>query len=158
MTRYGIMRDPRLHPSTAQSAAFRDEIGSCAATERSELDWRVVCGKPDRPLLRIAFLGVWDPVGSCGIPRHVPVLGSRTAPKYQFHDASLSSIVRAARHAVALDERRRDFAPTCWDNVTDLNAEAGQGDPLPCQEKHFAGHHGPVGGGDVVTLPHIPLR
>ena len=159
MTRYRTMRDPRLHPSTAQSAAFRDEIGSCVATGRSELDWRVVCGKPDRPLLRIAFLGVWDSVGSLGIPRHVPVLGSWTAPKYQFHDASLSSIVRAARHAVALDERRRDFAPTCWDNVAELNGEAGQGDPPPYQEKHFAGDHGSVGGGgDVVALSHIALR
>ena len=39
-----------------------------------------------------------------------------------FHDTALSGMVAAARHAVAIDERRRTFPPTLWDNLDALNA------------------------------------
>ena len=77
--------------------------------------------------------------------------------KYAFHDASLSSMVKSARHSVALDERRRSFEPTRWDNVVELNAEQGD-DSLPYQELYFVGDHGSVGGGgEIVSLSSIAL-
>ena len=67
-------------------------------------------------------------------------------------------MVRSARHAVALNERRRSFAPTRWDNVVQLNAEADDGGSPPCQEQFFPRDHGSVGGGgDITALSSIGL-
>jgi uncharacterized protein (DUF2235 family) len=75
----------------------------------------------------------------------------------QFHDADLSRSVKSARHAVAIDERRRTFPPTLWANLDQLNG-AGTGD-LPYQQKWFPGDHGSVGGGgDRVGLSSITLE
>ncbi len=62
----------------------------------------------------------------------------------RFHDTALSRHVRAARHAVAIDERRRAFPPTLWDNLAALNGGAADG---PYQQRWFPGDHGSVGGG-----------
>jgi nucleoid-associated protein YgaU len=70
--------------------------------------------------------------------------------QFQFHDTSLSSFVLSARHAVAIDERRKDFAPTLWDNIDALNKAAGfRSDAYnaPYQQKWFPGVHSAVGGG-----------
>ena len=114
---------------------------------------------PAAPVLNVAFLGVWDSVGALGVPAHIPLLGEWAKRRYRFHDADLSSMVRAARHAVALDERRRSFAPTRWTNVAKLNAEAQDPSKEPYQELFFAGDHGSVGGGgDIRDLSSIALR
>ena len=95
----------------------------------------------------LAYLGVWDTVGALGIPGHLtaaPFLNR----KYAFHDTALSPMVRAARHAVAIDERRRSFRPTLWSNLDTLNAGR---EGRPYREAHFAGDHGSVGGGGDLT-------
>lgn len=90
--------------------------------------------------LRIAYLGVWDTVGSLGIPRLLPInIGLNKC--YEFHDTALSRAVIAARHAVAIDERRSAFAPTLWTNVGADNPHVAQ--------QWFPGDHGGVGGSDV---------
>lgn len=99
--------------------------------------------------LHVAYLGVWDTVGALGVPaRYRPLQFFNR--KHRFHDTSLSGFVRRARHAVAIDERRRDFEPTLWDNVVEMNRAAGA-DPeavtAPYQQKWFPGVHGAVGGG-----------
>lgn len=99
--------------------------------------------------LRVAYLGVWDTVGALGIPSWFP-LSDLADRKYQFHDLSLSPLVKSARHAVSIDERRVDYAPTLWDNIADLNRAIGvdPSDPrAPYQQKWFPGNHGSVGGG-----------
>jgi uncharacterized protein (DUF2235 family) len=96
----------------------------------------------------IAFLGVWDTVGARGIPDSLP--GSRFFNRqYDFHSVSLTDSVRSARHAVAIDERRKAFPACVWDNVGAPNAPAaGAGDAAqPCQQLWFVGDHGNVGGG-----------
>jgi hypothetical protein len=48
-------------------------------------------------------------------------------------------------------ERRKDFAPTLWDNTDALNAakgKAGADADAPYQQKWFPGVHSSVGGGD----------
>jgi uncharacterized protein (DUF2235 family) len=89
---------------------------------------------------RIRFLGVWDTVGSLGIP---PVgLGlSRLANRHwEFHDTRLSSTVDAACQALAVDEQRRPFAPTLWDR----DSVAGR---PGVEQVWFSGDHCDVGGG-----------
>lgn len=88
---------------------------------------------------RIRFLGVWDTVGSLGIPTsrlRAPWIERR----YQFHDTQLSDIIDIACHAVAIDERRRAFAPTLWDTSSVDNGQL-------IEQLWFPGDHGAVGGG-----------
>jgi len=101
------------------------------------------------PRLRVTYLGVWDTVGALGVPARYKWLNFFDR-KYDFHDTSLSPFVKSARHAVAIDERRKDFVPTLWDNLVEMNTEAGakvDADDAPYQQKWFPGVHGSVGGG-----------
>lgn len=93
----------------------------------------------------VAFLGVWDTVGRLGVPGLFTA--SPVSNRHAFHDTSLTTMVRAARHAVSIDERRRPFAPTLWRNIDDLNADRPD---RPYREEHFAGDHGAVGGGGEI--------
>ena len=157
--RYRTMEDDTTHPSSDESHAFRAEMSPRVVTSPKEAAWRAARGLPEAPLLRIDYLGVWDSVGALGVPAHIPVLGRLTARRYRFHDADLSSMVRSARHAVALDERRRTFTPTRWTNVAELNEGHVSEDEPPYQELFFAGDHGSVGGGgDITALSSIGLE
>ena len=86
--------------------------------------------------VRVRFLGVWDTVGAHGIPG---VLRSVTAGSQTFHDRGLSRIVEEAYHAVALDERRRAYVATMWDE------ESTKGRKV--EQRWFVGAHRNVGGG-----------
>ncbi|MDX2158341.1 MAG: DUF2235 domain-containing protein [Hyphomicrobiaceae bacterium] len=105
------------------------------------------------PVLSIAYMGVWDTVGALGVPGGFG-LASLYNRRYRFHDLNLSSMVASARHALAIDERRRTFEATVWDNIPVLNADAMKIDPMlsspPYLQQWFPGDHGSVGGsGDV---------
>jgi uncharacterized protein (DUF2235 family) len=93
-----------------------------------------VCGEED---VAIRFVGVWDSVGSLGIP----LRGLRwlTRRQYQFHDTRLSRCVQTACHALALNERRGAFVPTLWEYVP----KPGQ----TVEQMWFCGAHSDVGGG-----------
>lgn len=102
------------------------------------------------PLVNIRYIGVWDTVKTIGSS----VFGDRDrdgeVDAAAFHDHNLHPTVKAARHAVSIDERRKKFDVTLWDNVDDLNRAAGFGleDPRrPYQQQWFPGGHGSVGGG-----------
>ncbi|MHA7775950.1 DUF2235 domain-containing protein [Roseibium sp. M-1] len=96
-------------------------------------------GETGRGTTPIRFLGVWDTVGSLGIPDELGFLNLiDDAKKHAFHDTSLSSIVRTARHAVAMDEPRVTFSPTLWTSVAE---------ETDCVEIWFPGAHSDVGGG-----------
>lgn len=115
----------------------------------------------DARLLEIDYLGVWDTVAALGIPAHwwLTRLDRR---KYRFHDAQLAGIVRRARHAVSIDEKRLTFRPTLWDNVDVLNQAQGtqSSDPkAPYQQQWFPGDHGSIGGGgDIEGLSDAGLE
>jgi uncharacterized protein (DUF2235 family) len=86
----------------------------------------------------IEFVGVWDTVGSLGVP-----IGGLDFPgfsgSYDFHDTNLSSKVLAAYHALAIHEFRSPYQPTFWtsDKARDL----------PVEQRWFLGAHSNVGGG-----------
>lgn len=124
----------------------------------SELDenWRCehvagyVRGNTSR--LKIRYVGVWDTVGALGWPNVFPFAGWLNRRK-GFHDVRLTSKVGAARHALAIDERRKLFRPTIWGNINELNADKGISpyDPAaPYRQRWFPGVHGAVGGGGPV--------
>jgi len=106
--------------------------------------------------LVIDYMGIWDTVGALGIPLG---LGSGLASlfnrRYRFHDTSLSDMVRSARHAVAIDERRLTFNATLWDNIDKLNERVGSSalaaHARPYQQQWFPGDHGTVGGSGEVN-------
>lgn len=85
---------------------------------------------------KITMLGVWDTVGSLGIPA---IFGGVDNVIYGFLDTSLHPDVLNAYQAVAVDERRIEFPPTLWTSQ-----------PAPGQKMEqvwFTGVHGDVGGG-----------
>lgn len=89
----------------------------------------------------IHFLGVWDTVGSLGIPSDLALLQFlENIESYQFQDTVLSNSVLHARHAMAMDEHRQSFTPTLWANV---------GSHPDAKQIWFAGVHSDVGGGYV---------
>lgn len=103
----------------------------------------------DAPLLKIKYLGVWDTVGALGVPKRY-LFAQKFDRKLAFHDTTLTSMVESARHAVAIDETREDFFPTLWNNIDDLNRQAGK-EPTapnaPYLQQWFPGVHCAVGGG-----------
>ena len=86
----------------------------------------------------VDFLGVFDTVGALGVPGFM-----RLTPR--FHDVQLSSEVRSARQALAIDETRVKFAPTFWEVPGDPSGAATQ-DPR-VKQVWFEGAHSDVGGG-----------
>lgn len=122
-------RDAGSHPEGGEARQFRARHGA------SEM------------VFDPRYLGIWDTVGALGVPRG-PRLAEFLNRPLRFHDTRLSSGVAFARHAVALDERRRSFPPTLWDNIAALNAETGT--PRHAQ-RWFPGDHGSVGGGGAET-------
>lgn len=148
--RYQKKGETHTHPNSDASHKFRLRISSDICTSPVEQSWRRDNNEVVGDLLRIRFLGVWDSVGALGVPRHIPVLRGFGRRRYEFHDADLSSIVSSARHAVALDERRRAYQPTRWENLEELNRDAAS-DEAPYRELFFVGDHSSIGGGGVAT-------
>jgi uncharacterized protein (DUF2235 family) len=90
----------------------------------------------------IKFIGVWDTVGSLGIPLNAfQVINKR---KYAFHDTTLSSIIDNAFHALSIDERRKNFQPTLWNQSKDVVKRAT---PQVLEQRWFPGVHSNIGGG-----------
>jgi uncharacterized protein (DUF2235 family) len=87
---------------------------------------------------QITMVGVWDTVGSLGIP----ALFGRIDPiLYGFLDTSLHPDVLNAYQALAIDERRQEFPPTLW--TPPSPPVAGQ----VLEQVWFSGVHCDVGGG-----------
>ena len=126
--------------------AFRRDHSPYVVASDEEEAWR---GGGKLLRLAVTYIGVWDTVGALGIPARYAWF-SWINKKHQFHDADLSPFVMSARHAVAIDERRLDFAPTRWENIDELNARRGKQTheaDAPYQQVWFPGVHGSVGGG-----------
>ena len=112
-------------PDDDASLTFRAEFAAHVTTGANELAWRKEHGyaEPVTPPVALGaqYIGVWDTVGALGIPEGLTV--SRLLNRrYMFHDTNLSKSVRAARHAVAIDERRSTFPATPWTNLHEFAA------------------------------------
>jgi uncharacterized protein (DUF2235 family) len=85
---------------------------------------------------KLKMVGVWDTVGSLGIPA---VFGGIDIRSYTFLDTSLHENVLNAYHALAIDERRCEFPATLW------NAPFKPSQTV--EQVWFCGVHSDVGGG-----------
>ncbi|MEP3675421.1 DUF2235 domain-containing protein [Sulfitobacter sp.] len=156
-------RGAENHPDALHVMQTRRSLSPHAATSEADLSWRLTHPWPGMPgnhhKVQIAYLGVWDTVGSLGLP--APLLGPVATlwnKKYSFHDLTLTSLVKAARHAVALDERRVFFKPTLWSNLEASREDGGlnKGDrsaTRPYQQQWFVGTHSMVGGSVKTARP-----
>ena len=138
------------HPDHPRSFEWRLGYAPGVVTSKDEADWRKDNGHPAGHPLTIAYIGVWDTVGSLGVPAHLSFLARVFNGPHRFHDTTLSRSVCAARHAVAVDERRRTFEPALWDNVAALN-DGATGEDRKYRQEWFPGTHGSVGGGGDIT-------
>ncbi|MCV2489844.1 DUF2235 domain-containing protein [Geodermatophilus sp. YIM 151500] len=97
----------------------------------------------DKAEIPIGFIGVWDTVGSLGIPDHIAFANVIDPPaRYRFHDVTLNPFIAHARQAVALDEFRGPFAPTLWSEPAEEQ---------DIRQVWFPGDHSDVGGGRPAT-------
>ena len=96
----------------------------------------------------VATIGVWDTVGSLGIP--IELFEGLDNAEYGFLDCSLHPGVEAAFHALSIDEQRPEFQPTLWQQTS----RPGQ----RLEQVWFPGVHSDVGGGYPDNeLSSIPL-
>jgi uncharacterized protein (DUF2235 family) len=121
MDAYRLYRDrsPEAHPRGLEAEMFRR-----------------MYSHPDPD---IHFVGVWDTVGRLGIPID-PVRWPVVTRRWAFHDTTLSSHVRFAYQALAVDEQRGPFEPTVWQQQPDAGGQV-------LEQVWFAGVHCDVGGG-----------
>lgn len=89
------------------------------------------------PVDSIQAVGVWDTVGALGIPNQV--FGGSRSDHFRFADTVLSLKIRNGFHAVSMDEVRKDFTPTLWEEASNVTQEL------------FPGAHSDVGGGYSVN-------
>jgi uncharacterized protein (DUF2235 family) len=109
-------RDPSRRPSGIEAMLFRRSFS------HDEIEVR--------------FVGVWDTVGALGIPWLPKQVARRL---WGFHDTELSSKVKLAYHALAIDEKRRPFVPSLWYRKPE--------DTGILEQRWFAGVHCDIGGG-----------
>ncbi len=128
---YEMYRSPDVHPESQEAADYRRKYSVASD-------------------IRVRFIGVWDTVGSLGIP--IRMLGFLNE-RHLFHDNKIGPNVDCARHALAIDELRDDFRPTIWKQRRGMDLK----------QVWFPGVHSDVGGGyrpgrGGKTLADIPLK
>lgn len=162
-----LYRDRTLHPAGPEAQEFRrlyahrnEAVGEEDLTEAE----RKVPRSRQTKLVNIRYLGLWDTVGSLGVPDRFWWLSAFNR-RFRFHDTKASSLIESLRHAIAADEDRRTFGATPFSNIRDLNLDAAEKHPgakiatqgswvadedkRPYQQKWFPGDHGAVGGGNA---------
>lgn len=92
--------------------------------------------KEPRPSPAIRFIGAWDTVGALGAPGALGQLFNRG--KYRYHDIGLNDRIQNAYHALAIDERRKPFAPSIWKRPSGWTGAL--------EQVWFPGVHSNVGG------------
>lgn len=129
----GLLRDDNLDRLGEAFRLYRDrdDVTSPASARAREFRQAYAYETP------IHLIGVWDTVGSLGVPVPIPFF----KPWWAFHDTDLSSTVASAYHAIAIDERRAPFKPTLW---TRPHEPSGQ----VLEQVWFVGCHRDVGGGE----------
>src|SRR5262249_839364 len=107
----GILKPQYLHLLQKAFELYRDRNSFTAPDSDLMVLFRSnYCFEDITP---IHFIGVWDTVGSLGLP--FTFLRMYNKEKYQFHDETLSSTVKNAFHALSIDDRRQLFKPTLWE-------------------------------------------
>jgi hypothetical protein len=132
------MRAAEIWPRIRElyTRGYRQRVGG-------DLDWRDGFTFRWDPVhaedIPVNLIGVWDTVGALGIPDYLGWLNLLDPlHRYDFHDLRLNPHIKHGRHAVAMDERRKPYAPAMWD-------EPMRGQDI--KQVWFPGSHKDVGGG-----------
>jgi len=134
----GILRRNALSLVPDAFALYRSRRPATHPREREATLFRRTYAVED--VTPIAFIGVWDTVGSLGNPLYL----GRVSPGNAFHDTALSSYVHSAYQALAIDETRRNFTPTLWHQQSWASGQT-------LEQRWFAGVHSNIGGGSHET-------
>lgn len=131
---YDLYRNTKIKPDDALAVSFRQR------------------NSQPEPAAHVKFIGVWDTVGSLGIPFMV----MQNKKKYQFHDTTLSSAIDFAYHALAVDEQRKNFIPTLWKQSANADGRVVK---QVLEQRWFPGVHSNIGGGyPTMGISDIALR
>lgn len=132
----GLLKNPTDDNVAEAYALYRDE---CLPSSIDAISFRAQFSRDTD----LHFVGVWDTVGSLGIP-----VGGISFPGfskfYNFHDTELSNHVRNAYHAIATNEYREPYFPTLW---TRLATSEPRPPDRPVEQRWFIGAHSDIGGG-----------
>ena len=105
----------------------------------------------------IKMVGVWDTVGSIGLPfGNIPGISSLS---FHFLNTNLSTIVQNSYQALAVDEERKPYWAILWTSYTPKVSTVGEPaktDDRMVEQRWFAGAHSNVGGGYQNDF--LPLR
>jgi len=150
-------------PEGERSDALREATAESAGLERDDTFWAAwqfgkVMGTRHVP---IHFMGCWDTVASMIVPGNSisEPFKLRTLPYTRFNPS-----VRAFRHAMAIDERRRMFRLNRWKNGQEFVENPFSDPPVTRKQdsvqRWFAGVHSDIGGGypeEESSLSKLPL-
>jgi hypothetical protein len=147
----GILDFKRLPTTAALDAMVKKTYRVYRTSYRTELA-KLILGEPDASAItafksehchpcdiEITFMGVWDTVDAVGLPFHLSDVINTAIYRFKFRDHKLSTLVKHACHALAIDDERHSFHPLLWDE----NDEP----PGRIEQVWFAGAHSNVGGG-----------
>src|SRR5262249_15758785 len=112
-------------------------------SKRNEELWKGLSKLTWQP--EIQCVGVWDTVGSYGIPAGYGLAALArffTAWTRGFHNSESGSHIKVVRHALAVEERRRPFPPNLWTAAKDEGRIKTH-----VEQVWFAGSHSNIGGG-----------
>ena len=128
----------RLYNATTIRTLIADGLPKGPSIEEQ---WLLKYSRPTK----IKFVGVWDTVGSLGLP--VWSMAAKVH-KYRFLDTHLRLDNENAFQALALDEHRKDFEPTFWTKTVRTGQEGPANRPIDkVEQRWFVGAHANVGGG-----------
>ncbi len=148
--RCGILKNQDLCLIEEAYSIYRDRSKESNVGEPKSVNF---IAQNSYPNPEIKFLGVWDTVGALGIPH--TSFRMRNRKRYKFHDLTLSSTIKHAYQAMAIDERRGLFDVNLWKQskrAIDENIHQH------VEQRWFAGVHCEVGGGyHEEQLSDLPL-
>lgn len=113
-----------LEPNAGNHLEYAAKIYNQSRNARVAAGFKATFSRP----APVHFIGVWDTVESLVLNE-----GKRWA------NARLNPEIAFAYHALAIDEKRRDFRPCLWD-------ERNRGEGQTLEQVWFAGVHSDVGG------------
>ncbi len=131
----GILRRENIDQVRAAYELYRDRV-----VRPRDIESRLFRRSFSHPDAGVTFIGVWDTVGALGIPWSCIGAVDRLNRRWAFHDTALSSSVRAAFQALAVDEARKPFEPAIWRPKPDVRDQR-------VEQVWFSGVHSDVGGG-----------
>ena len=145
----GILKPEHVDQADAAYELYRDRDPRTAPRSDTATEFR----RRFSHETRIRFIGVWDTVGSLGIPKiGLGLVNALFRWRWAFHDVELSTAVDFAYQALAVDERRGPFRPAIWRQRPDAVGQT-------LEQVWFAGVHSDVGGGYPESgLSDGPLR